>query len=80
MKSYISVIPPRPPRILLLDGHDDPVHPVILYGVYNFIKKAFSSKSTSTSWICNFLMDKKLFLFLSYLPKYLIKYLLESIY
>lgn len=49
MKSYISVIPPRPPRILLLDGHEDPVHAVIRYGVYNFIKKAFSSKSTSTS-------------------------------
>ena len=37
IESYVSVITPRPSRILLLDSHDDPLHPVILYGSYDFI-------------------------------------------
>lgn len=61
IRSGIFVIPPR---ILLIDSHDDPFCPVILYSFYHFIKKASKANSKSTSWICKFLMDRSLRLLL----------------
>lgn len=59
--SGIFVIPPRIP---LIDSHDDPFCPVILYSFYHFIKKASKVNSKSTSRLCKFLMDRYLCLFL----------------
>lgn len=54
-----------PPRILLIDSHDDPFHPVIPYSFYHFIKNVSKVNSASTSYICEFCADRHLCLFLS---------------